>query len=162
MRPQMGRELLVGWLGRHRRDAWETLCRRYRERIEPMAAVRDLPVLLRESGPEAVRVEKEADALLAALPEPCWTVAVDRRGRRRSSEELARWLGELRERWPHPIAFLVGSDLGLGKRALSAARETVSLGPLTLPHELARLVLYEQLYRALSLNAGIKYHRQPL
>lgn len=127
-----------------------------------MARVRDVPVLMKESGPDAVRVEKEAEALLAALPEPCWTVALDRRGRRLSSEELARWLEQLRERWPHPIAFLVGSDLGLGRKALSAARERLSLGPLTLPHELARLLLYEQLYRSLSLSAGIKYHRQPL
>ncbi|MEZ5332227.1 MAG: 23S rRNA (pseudouridine(1915)-N(3))-methyltransferase RlmH [Thermoanaerobaculia bacterium] len=158
----MSREIRVCWLGRHRRGAWETLCGRYRERIEPMARVRDVPVLMKESGPDAVRVEKEAEALLAALPEPCWTVALDRRGRRLSSEELARWLEQLRERWPHPIAFLVGSDLGLGRKALSAARERLSLGPLTLPHELARLLLYEQLYRSLSLSAGIKYHRQPL
>lgn len=153
---------MVCWLGRHRRDAWETLCARYRERIAPLAAVRDLPVLLRESGPDAVRVEREGAALLAALPDPCWTVALDRRGRQRSSEELARWLEELRARWPHPVAFLVGSDLGLGATALAAARERLSLGPLTLPHELARVVLYEQLYRCLSIGAGIKYHRQPL
>lgn len=158
----MARELLVCWLGRHRRDSWETLCQRYRRRIEALAAVRDVPVVVREAGPDAVRVEKEAEALLASLPDPCWTVALDRRGRRLSSEELARWLTELRERWPHPIAFLVGSDLGLGRRALSAARESLSFGPLTLPHELARLVLYEQLYRSLSMGVGIKYHRQPL
>jgi 23S rRNA (pseudouridine1915-N3)-methyltransferase len=154
--------LLVCWLGRHRRDAWETLCKRYRERIEPMAAAREVPVLVKEGGPDAVRVEREAEALLAALPDPCWTVALDRRGRQRSSAELARWLEELRERWPHPIAFLVGSDLGLGARALTGARERLSLGPLTLPHELARLLLWEQLYRSLSIAAGIKYHRQPL
>lgn len=153
---------MICWLGRHRRDAWEALCSRYRERIAPMAAVRDVPVRLREEGPDAVRVEREAEALLAALPDPCWTVALDRRGRQGSSEELARWLEELRTRWPHSIAFLVGSDLGLGRTALEAARERLSLGPLTLPHELARLVLYEQLYRSLSIGAGIKYHRQPL
>jgi 23S rRNA (pseudouridine1915-N3)-methyltransferase len=158
----MARQLMVCWLGRHRRDAWETLCKSYRERIAPLAAVRDVPVVTRESGPDRVRVEKEAEALRAALPEPCWTVALDRRGRQRSSQELARWLEGLRQRWPHPVAFLVGSDLGLGESALAAASERLSLGPLTLPHELARLVLYEQLYRSLSIGAGIKYHREPL
>jgi 23S rRNA (pseudouridine1915-N3)-methyltransferase len=158
----LGRELIVAWAGRHRRDEWERLCGRYRERIGAQLPVRELLVRSVREGEGAARMESEAGALVAALPEPCWIVALDRRGRARSSEELARWLGRLLDRWPHPIAFLVGSDLGLGESALEAARERVSLGPLTLPHELARLVLYEQLYRSLSLRAGIKYHRQPL
>ncbi len=57
---------------------------------------------------------------------------------------------------------MIGSDLGLAEEVLRGVRESISLGPLTLPHELARLVLYEQLYRALSIGAGIKYHREPL
>jgi 23S rRNA (pseudouridine1915-N3)-methyltransferase len=158
----MGRELIVAWAGRHQRDDWERLCRRYRERIAAQLPIRELPVRVARAGEGAVRLEAEGGALLAALPEPSWVVALDRAGRARSSEELARWLGKLLDRWPHPIAFVVGSDLGLGKTALEAARERLSLGPLTLPHELARLVLYEQLYRSLSLRAGIKYHRQPL
>lgn len=97
--------------------------------------------------------------MLASLPEPCWPVALDRRGRARSSEALARRLETVRREWPHPVAFLVGSDLGLAPSVSDACREAWSLGPLTLPHQLARLVLYEQLYRALSLAAGIKYHR---
>ena len=99
---------------------------------------------------------------MAAVPDPAWVVALDRTGRGRSSEELAAWLARLRADWPHPVAFVIGSDLGLAKEVLENARERISLGPLTLPHELARLVLYEQLYRALCIEAGIKYHRQPL
>jgi 23S rRNA (pseudouridine1915-N3)-methyltransferase len=79
-----------------------------------------------------------------------------------SSVELAQELGRLREDWPHPIAFLLGSDLGLHPEVLEAARQSLSLGPLTLPHELARLVLYEQLFRVVTMDAGIKYHREPL
>jgi 23S rRNA (pseudouridine1915-N3)-methyltransferase len=158
----VGRELIVAWAGRHRRDEWERLCGRYRERIAPHLPVREVAVRAARGGEGAARMEAEARALLAALPEPCWVVALARRGRARSSQELAKWLGRLLDRWPHPIAFLLGSDLGLGSVALDAARERLSLGPVTLPHEMARLVLYEQLYRSLSLRAGIKYHRQPL
>ncbi len=158
----MPRELVVAWVGRHRRDPWERLCAPYRERIGRHLPVREIALVERAAGNERQRVGREADSLLASLPDPCWLVALDRRGEARSSEELARWLAGLIEGWPHAIAFAIGSDLGLGPATLEAARERLSLGPLTLPHELARLVLYEQLFRALSLAAGMKYHRGPL
>jgi 23S rRNA (pseudouridine1915-N3)-methyltransferase len=156
------RELLVTWVGRPRRDAWEQLCGDYRQRIARQLPIRDAPVRVRESGEPRPRLREEGRALLAALPDPCWAVALDRRGPAPSSLELAERLGARLEAWPHPVAFLVGSDLGLDGAVLERADERLSLGPLTLPHQLARLVLYEQLYRALSLAAGIKYHRLPL
>ncbi len=113
-------------------------------------------------GPDRVRLETEGQALLAALPEPCWTIALDRRGRALGSKQLADHLARVRDEWPHALAFAIGSDLGLSPAVLSAARERLSLGPMTLPHELARLVVYEQIYRALSILGGIKYHREPL
>ncbi len=157
----MGRELIVAWAGRHQRDEWERLCAGYRRRIGRFAAVRDLPVRAGGGGGPR-RVRAEGEALLAALPDPCWTVAVDRRGRSRSSVELAEWLQGVARDWPHPVAFLLGSDLGLSEEVLAGSRDDLSLGPLTLPHELARLVLYEQIYRSLAIRAGIKYHREPL
>jgi 23S rRNA (pseudouridine1915-N3)-methyltransferase len=108
------------------------------------------------------RQKAEGEALLAAVPEGAWTIALDRRGKMRSSPDLAIWLQARLEDWPGPLAFLVGSDLGLTKEVLAQARERMSFGLLTLPHELARLVLLEQLYRGLAINAGIKYHRLPL
>lgn len=156
----MSREITVLWVGRQRPE-WERLCADYRGRIERSVEVRD--VALRPArGDDAQRVEREAAALEAALPDPCWTVALDRGGRQRSSVELAEWLSSTLEQWPHPIAFLIGSDLGLDPALAKRCRERLSLGPMTLPHELARLVLYEQLYRGLSIRAGIKYHRGPL
>lgn len=159
---EMARELIVVWAGRHRRDEWEFLCGRYRDRIAAFRRVADLPVKVARNGPAKVRLAMEGEALLASLPNPCWIVAVDRRGWQPSSVELAKRLQELTEDWPHPIAYLLGSDLGLSDEVLKSARERLSLGRMTLPHELARLVLYEQLYRALSIPAGIKYHREPL
>ena len=89
-------------------------------------------------------------------------MALDRRGVQRSSEKFSDWLSQILTRWPHPVAFLIGSDLGLSESIGGHIRETISFGPMTLPHELARLLLYEQLYRALSIRAGMKYHRVPL
>ncbi len=78
------------------------------------------------------------------------------------STVLARELQAIERDWPHPVAFVIGSDLGLDLAVTRAARMVLSFGPMTLGHELARLVLYEQLYRSVSLARGIKYHRGPL
>ncbi len=158
----MARELLILWAGRRRRDAWDRMCQPYRERIQRHLPIRESVVKVAGEGESRTRRQSEGRALLAGLPSPCWSVAVDRRGSARSSRELASWLGKLRREWPHPIAFLLGSDVGLSSELLAASRDSLSFGPLTLPHELARLVLYEQLYRALSILAGMNYHRPRL
>jgi 23S rRNA (pseudouridine1915-N3)-methyltransferase len=158
----MARELLIVWAGRHQRGAGEELCAVYRRRLGRALPVRDLAVRARKSGADRARRRAEGEALLAALPRPCWTVALDPAGEMLSSEELARRWSRRQREWPHPVAFVLGSDVGLDPAVLAAARERWSLGPLTLPHELARLVLYEQLYRALSIATGIDYHRGPL
>lgn len=156
----MSREILILRAGRHRRKTWEELCADYRRRIAHEIPVRDRLIKVRSGGDDRVRLRAEGQALRAALPAPCWTIALDLRGRTASSEELAERLRRLREEWPHPIAFLIGSDLGLDEAVLREARERLSLGPMVLGHELARLVLYEQIYRAISIGRGIKYHRQ--
>lgn len=133
----------------------------YRRRIERFLPIRDLPVRARAAAEDPQRKRAEGAALLAALPDPCYVIALDCRGGLLSSEALAERLGRLKREWTHPIAFLIGSDLGLDPAVLAAARFTLSLGPLTLTHELARVVLYEQLYRVLSIEAGMSYHREP-
>ncbi len=150
------------WAGRRRRDAWDRLCGVYRRRIERHLTLRESIVRVAARGDPRARRKSEGKALLASLPTPCWSVAVDRRGTQRSSRQLSGWLLKLRDEWPHPIAFLLGSDLGLPDSVLRRTRDSLSFGPLTLPHELARLVLYEQIYRALSIGAGINYHRPRL
>lgn len=158
----MAREYLICWAGRHRRDAWEALSADYRGRIGRWMPVREVVVKAKATGEGAERRAAEGEALLAALPDPCWLVALDRRGRALSTEDLARRLGKLKREWPHPVAFAIGSDLGLDPAVLDAARLRLSLSALTFPHEIARLLLYEQIYRVLSLEAGIKYHRGPI
>jgi 23S rRNA (pseudouridine1915-N3)-methyltransferase len=158
----MSREILLLWAGRHRRNEWDRLCEPYRKRLARSVKIDETPVKVRGSGGGRKRLSIEAEALLAAVPESAYLVALDRRGQARSSRQLATWLEQLLAEWPHPIVFALGSDLGLDRSLVERARETLSLGPLTLPHELARLILYEQLYRAFCIMAGIKYHREPL
>lgn len=156
----MGRELTIVWASRHRRRDWDDLCAEYRRRIEQHQTVRDRWVKTRSAGDDRSRRQAEGRALLAALPEPCWTIALDPRGRATSSEGFARELARLGSEWPHPIAFLIGSDLGLDPEVTKRARRRLSFGPMVFGHQLARLMLYEQLYRAVAIERGIKYHRQ--
>lgn len=107
--------------------------------------------------PRRAMVEEGA-RVLAALPKNARVVALDGRGKAWTSEQLAerlehwRWQGQ-------DLAFLIGGPEGHASEVLARADESWSLGPLTLPHMLVRLVLAEQLYRAQSLLGNHPYHR---
>lgn len=158
----MARELVILWAGRHHRSGWEEICSTYRRKIGHMAAIRDLPVKAKAASEDPQRLRVEGQALLAALPRPSWPIALDSRGEIVDSSQLADRLTRIKGEWPHPIVFVIGSDLGLDSAVLEEARWVLSLGRLTLSHELARAVLYEQLFRTLTIEAGMSYHREPL
>ena len=103
------------------------------------------------------------DALLASVTRhrartPAWLVMLDSRGEAFSSEALSRWLGTRRDSGQQTIVFAIGPAGGWSAEARKCAQTLLSLGPLTLPHELARLVLAEQLYRAFTILSGHPYH----
>ncbi len=85
-------------------------------------------------------------------------VLLDGRGRQLSSEELAKFLGDYQDRNPLPLLFAVGGADGFSENARQAATLVLSLGRMTLAHELARVVLLEQLYRAFTILKGHPYH----
>lgn len=149
------------WAGRHQPDAWEALCADYRRRIEPLVRIEERPIRARTPGDGLARRRAEGRAIATAAPPDGYWVALDRRGEMVDSERLARQVETWRREWPHAVVFFLGSDLGLAPELVERCRWRWSLGPLTLPHALARLVLLEQLYRALSIGAGIQYHRRP-
>jgi 23S rRNA (pseudouridine1915-N3)-methyltransferase len=155
----MSREIVILWASRHRRSRFDEAIAEYRERIEPVLRVTDRNVRARSAAVDDERRKAEGQALLDALPPRSWAIALDPRGRMLDSEAFAGRLRRLEETWPHAIAFVLGSDLGLARDVLDRADEKLSLGPMTLPHELARLVLYEQIYRAATIRSGINYHR---
>ena len=145
------------WAGRHRRKPWETLYDDYRQRLGRHLDLSERQIKARGEG--AQRRRAEGQAMLAALPDSCWTIALDPRGKALGSEALSAELSRLAEEWPHPVAFLIGSDLGLDPEVVRRARSRLSFGPMIFGHELARLMLYEQIYRSISIEKGIKYHR---
>ncbi|KEZ97854.1 50S rRNA methyltransferase, partial [Xanthomonas vasicola pv. vasculorum NCPPB 895] len=96
--------------------------------------------------------------VLAALPKNAYVIALDVPGRPLSSEQLAQrmehWRGQGRD-----LAFLIGGPEGHSAEVLKSASESWSIGPLTLPHMLVRLIVAEQLYRAAAMLANHPYHR---
>lgn len=100
----------------------------------------------------------EGDALLEAIPHGARTFAVTREGRAYSSEQFARLI-ETWQQDARDVALIIGGAHGLDQRVLDKAEGTLSLSPLTLPHELARVVLTEQVYRALTILRGEPYHK---
>jgi len=147
-------------VGKPRDAALAGLHDRYVERIRRLgasyetASVADVPSGGQYSD-EHVR-ERESKALLAAAEGYGKRVALDRSGELLTSEELAAKL----ERWPQPsVAFLIGGPLGHAKALLERCEAAWSLSPLTLPHELVRVIVAEQLYRALSIRRGTPYHK---
>ena len=133
----------------------------YRKRLS-----RDLPLELVEialgargkNRDPARAIADEGAAVLAALPKDTHVVALDGRGKPWSSEQLAEQLATWRMQG-RDLAILIGGPDGHAAEVLARADQRWSLGPLTLPHMLVRLVVAEQLYRAVSIVGGHPYHR---
>lgn len=104
-------------------------------------------------------LQKEGDAILHAVRKGAYLVALCVEGKQISSEELAALLAQRAGSGAGDVAFVIGSSHGLDERVKRVAQARISLGRITLPHQLARLVLTEQLYRACTINAGMKYHK---
>lgn len=133
----------------------------YRKRLShdlPLELI-ELKPGIRGKGRDGARaIQDEGASILAALPRDIHVVALDGRGKPWSSEDLAAQLAKWRMSG-RDLAFLIGGPDGHAPEVLARADQSWSLGPLTLPHMLVRLVLAEQLYRAATLLAGHPYHR---
>lgn len=148
-------KIKIAWIGRTKEPAIQSLTDEYIKRIS-----------------RYTRLEASAHRDEAAIPalhglgssgksrnsEKSTLVLLDSRGKQFSSEEFARFLGDYQDRSPLPLVFAIGPADGFSNAALRAAQYTLSLGKMTLPHELARVVLLEQLYRAFTILKGHPYH----
>lgn len=150
-------KLKIAWVGKTKEPAIQLLTEEYLKRIGRYAQVegivlRDEAVLLQLCGrPSATRARAGSGA-------KCSLVLMDTRGKQFSSEEFARFLGDYQDRNPLPIVFAVGAADGFSETCKTAAQQTISLGKMTLAHELARVVLLEQIYRAFTILKGHPYH----
>lgn len=142
-------------IGRDANTPESALVQRYAARMQPKL---DLLTLTDGIGSAAEIKRREAEAILKRLKPDEFVVTLDQAGDAPDSIRLATLLTGWREQ-SHALAFVIGGAEGLDRGVIDRAGATLSLGRLTLPHLLARVVLAEQLYRAQCILAGHPYHR---
>jgi len=134
-------------LGKTRREEARALLDDYTARIRHYADVEVTE--LRDAGPAALRKLK--------LDSSATIVLLDAAGKQFTSQQFAKWLGDLRDRGTRELVFLCGDAEGFPAGLRAAAKQKLSLSTLTMPHEFARVVLAEQIYRAFAILAGHPY-----
>ena len=122
---------------------------------EPIAEKNASPAVIGEA------LEKVARAILTAVPKGSSLAALCVEGKQKTSEELAAYLDERAGSGAGDVAFVIGSSHGLADSVKQTASLRLSMSKMTFPHQLARVMLLEQLYRAFSINHGGKYHKGP-
>lgn len=155
-------KILVVWFGRPAASPYEAEIERYRRAVAHRWPAEDRPLRPaaggRQSDPERA-LEREAAAIERQLIDGWWLVVLDEGGLELASAELSGLLADAERAAVPGVTFIVGSDLGVAAGVRQRARHCLSLGRVTLPHLLARLVLWEQLYRATDILGGGRYHR---
>jgi 23S rRNA (pseudouridine1915-N3)-methyltransferase len=116
------------------------------------------PEVLSDSEMEQVK-NKEGERILAKISPDHHVIALAIEGKMRSSEELADNLDKLATYGKSKIAFIIGGSLGLSDEVMKRSNETLSFSKMTFPHQLMRLILVEQVYRAFRINRGEPYHK---
>ena len=143
-------KLTVAWIGKTKNAAIQSLTDEYLKRLKQYAeadaiSLKDESALLKLSGREGKSARRHL-------------VLLDSRGKQLSSEELARFLRQHRDRNPLPLIFAIGPADGFSENTRNHADFVLSLGTMTIAHELARVMLLEQLYRAFTIIKGHPYH----
>ena len=144
-------KIKIAWIGRTKEPALASLTDEYLTRISRYAQV------------EGVSLRDQADLLakfgkgVKGGTKSC-LVLMDSRGKEFTSEEFAKFLGDYQERNPLPLVFAIGGADGFATETKSDAASVISLGKITMAHELARVVLLEQIYRAFTILKGHPYH----
>lgn len=149
-------------VGKLKERFWADACAEYLKRLKAYAKVEVKEIADidpdKAGGVDAAR-DREGSAVLAAIPEQSHAILLAIEGKERSSEGLARRLDSLALAGTSDLTFIVGGSDGVSDAVRTRANEQLSFGPITLPHNLARVVLLEQVYRAFKISRGEPYHK---
>jgi 23S rRNA (pseudouridine1915-N3)-methyltransferase len=151
-------KIKVAWIGRTKEPAIQSLTDEYLRRISRYVPTEGLVLRDEDALLEACGRSASTKPSKPARSEKSTLVLMDSRGKEMTSEQFAQFLGDYHDRNPLPAVFAVGPADGFTEQAKVAAQHIFSLGKITLAHELARVVLLEQIYRAFTILKGHPYH----
>lgn len=153
--------ILAVWVGReHKRDPETQLCQRYLERISRYFRIEQKVIKPLQTGSDDTIRKRESEKILETIDNRDTLIMCDERGKQLSSPELAQWMGGRFDAADRRLVFVIGGAMGVTDELRRRADFMLSLSRMTLPHALARVVLFEQIYRALSIRAGHPYHHE--
>ena len=151
--------LRIAAVGRLKEAHWRAAAEEYLKRLRPYATVEVAEISDRDISYDAPKaIAAEGADLLRAIPESSYVVALDLAGTQTTSEGLSARLADLMVGGRSDVTFVIGGSAGLAPAVLQRADEKLSLSRMTLPHQLARVVLLEQLYRAFRIMRNEPYH----
>jgi len=152
--------ITIAAVGKLRRSHWQVAQDDYLQRLQRYTTVELVEVkdVAGRTIPDAVAMQREGEQLLKAAESAGRKIALTPDGKLTSSPKLARYLRRQIEVYGR-IAFLIGGPTGFAGEVIASCDEQLSLSPLTFPHELARVILLEQLYRACTILSGEPYHK---
>lgn len=147
-------------VGKMRTKHWRSAQADYLQRLQRYGQVRlvELKDVVGRGVPDAVGLRREGEHLLKASDGMHRRILLTPTGKQLSSAALARYLHEQMARYGR-IAFLIGGPIGFSPDVIQAAHDEIALSPMTFTHEMARVILLEQLYRACTILNGEKYHK---
>ncbi len=146
------------WAG-HTKEAWLAQgLNKYLSRIKKYHATEVVETKELKGKGGKQQIQRESQGLKKALPAGAYAVALDQRGKMLSSSGLAALIKRVEDEGRRDMAFVIGGPYGLHENLISACHMTLSLSPMTFTHDMARLILAEQVYRACTILAGTPYH----
>ena len=150
------------WGGSHADVELAEAAERYLARIKHFYPAEIIEVASergRQRQSDGAIMRAQSARLLAAIPDRGYTVVLDERGQTLDSLKFARWIERLTIDSPHGVNFVIGGDVGFDDSVRKRADKLLALSPMTLPHQFARVILLEQIYRACTLIRNISYHK---
>ena len=155
-------KLTFVFAGSHSDEQMSEAAERYLNRIKhfyPVRVVDVKPERGRQTASDETIIRAQSARLAAAIPERGYTVVLDEQGQALDSLKFAKWLERLTIDNPDGVNFVVGGDVGMDETVKRRADRLLSLSAMTLPHQIARVVLLEQIYRACTLMRNIPYQK---
>ncbi len=152
-------------VGKLKEKFWTDACNEYAKRLKAFCSFSvvetDEEKLPDNPSPAQIRqtLEREGQRILSGIPKNAAVIAMCIEGKQKTSEMLAKELSDMTVNGVHHIAFVIGGSWGLSEKVKQTASVKLSMSAMTFPHQLARVMLCEQIYRAFQISNGGKYHK---